>query len=409
MAEFLQQLINGIALGSIYGLIAVGYTIVYGILGLINFAHGEIYMVGTFAAFFAVSQAQSRFGMELGFLPALGYGMLYAALMGVLVERIAYRPLRAASPVPAVLLGGVGGGVCFLLLETLLLPLPIRFESPIAWLARLSSHGVPRPTPEGGDILAAGWVAGMLWGFFAWCIYKLSKETLSHRKMLKAGTLTALLTALGVSLLLQNLGIRVFGATPRSFPALVEFQSYEFHAGLAEIGGSGLQCHTVGCNYQHVSLANQDMLIFVAMVISMLALQFIIYRTKIGKAMRAVAVDQDAARLMGISLDRTISAAFAFGSALAAVAGVLYAIRYGRIEPLMGALPGAKAFVAAVLGGIGNIPGAVLGGLIMGITESMVVGYVSSTLRDAFAFGILILILLVKPAGLLGSAAPEKV
>ncbi|MBI3893982.1 MAG: branched-chain amino acid ABC transporter permease [Candidatus Wallbacteria bacterium] len=387
MSEFIQQLINGIALGSIYGLIAVGYTIVYGILGLINFAHGEIYMMGTFSAFLAVQFAKSKFGWEMGFFPALLIGMLGAAVLGVAIERIAYRPLRAKSAVPAVMLGLIGGGAAFMLLGGIMGHAGVHFGNPLALFVSTSvSSSSAVEKVEGAQIPAL--VSLAVWAMLAFGVYRLSKEKLAQRKKLKAGTLTALLTALGVSLLLQNLGIQMFGATPKSFPPLVEFYPYEF--------GS-------------IILANQDMLIFGAMVVSMVVLQLIIYKTKIGKAMRAVAVDQDAARLMGVRLDFTISCAFAIGSSLAAIAGVLYAIRYTKIDPLMGALPGAKAFVAAVLGGIGNIPGAVVGGLIMGVTEALVVGYVSSTLRDAFAFGILILILLVKPTGLMGSNQPEKV
>ncbi|MBI2943219.1 MAG: branched-chain amino acid ABC transporter permease [Candidatus Wallbacteria bacterium] len=446
MAEFLQQLVNGIALGSIYGLIAVGYTIVYGILGLINFAHGEIYMMGTFSAFLAVQFAKSKFGIEMGFGPALVLGMIGAGILGVAIERIAYRPLRAKSAVPAVLLGLVGGGVAFMIVDAVGTQLGLPFANPFALLIDTggsSSRAVEATT----DFEVPSIVSLILWAVLAWGAYRLSRGRLSVRKTTKAATLTALLTALGVSLLLQNLGIQMFGATPKSFPALVEFYPYEVEANtaagwmlaaailpaIAVLAWSilrrarnldrptaiGIATGVVlACTYAlsgllrgegTVILANQDLLIFGAMVVSMVVLQLIIYRTKIGKAMRAVAVDQDAARLMGVRLDFTISCAFAIGSSLAAIAGVLYAIRYTKIDPLMGALPGAKAFVAAVLGGIGNIPGAVVGGLIMGVTESMVVGYVSSTLRDAFAFGILILILLVKPTGLMGTNQPEKV
>lgn len=290
--QFVQQLINGISLGSIYALIALGYTMVYGIIKLINFAHGDIYMIGAYAGFFAATV------LKLPFFAALLFAMIVAAAVGILIERLAYKPLRQA----------------------------------------------PR--------------------------------------------IAVLITAIGVSLFLEY--FMVLTATPqtRTFPAIL-----------------------VGDVYRLGSLVvnSQQILILAVALLLMLALTYIVNKTKAGKAMRAVSFDTDAARLMGIDVDKVISYTFALGSSLAAAAGVLVGVYYNSIDPLMGIMPGLKAFVAAVLGGIGIIPGAVLGGLIMGIVESMVSGFVSSTLRDAAAFAILILILLFKPAGILGKHTREKV
>lgn len=290
--EFFQQIINGIALGSVYALIALGYTMVYGIVQLINFAHGDIYMIGAYTAFFAADT------FKLPFLPTLLISMAVCALLGFIIEKLAYKPIR------------------------------------------------------------------------------------------KAPKATNLITAIGVSLLLENL-VRIYiGPDPRSFPDIIKGKIY--HLG-------GLQITTI-----------QIVTIGVSVLIMML-LQYIVLKTRVGKAMRAVSQDKDAARLMGINIDRTISYTFAIGSSLAAVAGVLVGVAYQRIDPLMGIMPGLKAFTAAVLGGIGIIPGAMSGGFLMGIAETLTKGYVSTRLSDAIAFAILIVILLVKPSGLLGKKSSEKV
>ena len=301
MQELLQQLANGIAWGSIYALIALGYTMVYGILRLINFAHGDVYMVGAFAAYFlarwtGAGGANASLGAAL--LVLLG-AMVFCALLGVLIELFAYRPVR------------------------------------------------------------------------------------------KSGRLTALITAIGVSLLLENLGIRIFGADPKFFPQLIPPRRVEIAEG--------------------VMVTNHQITVVAVSILLMVGLTLFIHRTRTGKAMRAVAFNRDAASLMGIPVNRIITITFAIGSALAAAAGVLVGLTNPRIEPLMGIMPGIKAFVAAVLGGIGSIPGAVIGGLLMGVSEYLVVGYISSTYRDAIAFIILILVLLLKPAGLLGRNVAEKV
>jgi len=292
LLQFYQQLVNGISLGSIYALIALGYTMVYGIIRLINFAHGDIYMMGAYLAFFATTV------FKLSFFPALIIAMAGASLAGILIERFAYRPLRHAPKI------------------------------------------------------------------------------------------AVLITAIGVSLFLEYGGMLAVTPQPRTFPALLP--TGIFHFGSVVIN-----------SYQVIILA-------VSLVL-MAVLTYIVQRTKIGKAMRAVSFDTDAARLMGIDVDRVISFTFAIGSALAAAAGVLVGIYYNSIDPLMGIMPGLKAFVAAVLGGIGIIPGAMLGGVMMGVIEAMVSGFISSTFRDAAAFAILILILLFRPSGLLGKNVREKV
>lgn len=297
---FLQLLLNGTALGSIYALIALGYTMVYGILRLINFAHGDIVMVGAYAGLFtALSLHAADHPTLLNFLAVLAAAMLASAFLGFLIERFAYRPLR----------------------------------------------NVPR--------------------------------------------LNLLITAVGVSLLLENLGQVVFGATPRVFPDIMPNVTW-FQSG-------------------QVAVTNQQATVFMTSIFLMVVLEWIVQKTRLGRAMRAVSYSHETASLVGIPTDRIISFTFIVGSALAAAAGILVGISYPRVDPLMGVMIGIKAFVAAVLGGIGSIRGAVVGGFLMGIAEAMVVGYGSSTYRDALAFAILILILLFKPAGLFGKYQPEKV
>jgi branched-chain amino acid transport system permease protein len=300
LSEFLQQLVNGVTWGSVYALIALGYTMVYGILRLINFAHGDVYMLGAFAAYY-IARATGA-GSDPGPFKALGVllaAMAACGAVGFLIERFAYKPVRRSS------------------------------------------------------------------------------------------RLAALITAIGVSLLLENGGVLVFGADPKFFPQIVTPRNIP-------LGGG-------------VTISNQQIIILLVSVALMLALRFIVLHTRTGKAMRAVSHNHTAAALMGISVDRIITFTFVLGSMLAAAAGVLVALQNPKIEPYMGIMPGLKAFVAAVLGGIGNIPGAVLGGLVMGVAEVMVVGYLSPTWRDAIAFVLLIVILLVRPAGLLGKNVSEKV
>ena len=290
--QFFQQLINGISLGSIYALIALGYTMVYGIIRLINFAHGDIYMLGGYAGYFATTT------FKMSFFPALIFSMVVAAVIGMIIERSCYKPLRNAPKI------------------------------------------------------------------------------------------AVLITAIGVSLLLEYGGMLLVSPQPRTFPEVFQATTYKFWG---------------------LVVNNQQIIILAVSLALMVILTYVVNKTKVGKAMRAVSFDTDAARLMGIDVDRIVSFTFAIGSALAAAAGVLVGIYYNSIDPLMGIMPGLKAFVAAVLGGIGVLPGAMLGGVMMGVIEALVSGFFSSTFRDAAAFVILILILLFKPSGLFGKNVREKV
>ena len=293
--EFLLQIINGLQIGSIYALISLGYTMVYGIAQLINFAHGDIIMVGAYISLFSIP-AFTRMGLPvwLTMIPAV----IVCVLLGMFTERVAYRPLR---------------------------------NSP-----RISN----------------------------------------------------LITAIGVSLFLENLFMKLFTPNTRPFPKVFTQPPITF-------AGLHLNFGTV-------------VTIIVTIVLSV-GLQYFMKKTKYGKAMLATSEDYGAARLVGINVDHTIQLTFAIGSGLAAVAAVLYVASYPQVQPLMGSMPGIKAFIAAVLGGIGILPGAVLGGFILGIVESLTRAYISSQLADAFVFAILIVVLLVKPTGILGKNVREKV
>lgn len=298
--EFLQHLLNGVTLGSIYALIALGYTMVYGILQLINFAHSEVYMMGAFAAYYtgrSLNLDQSP-GI-LSFVILLVAAIVACSVLGLTIERLAYRPLR------------------------------------------------------------------------------------------KAPKLNILITAIGVSLLLQYSAQIVFGAEPKLFPEVLADRTL----------------FTVA----EVEVRTLDITIFLVGTLAMGGLHFLIHHTRLGMAMRAVSVNGPVASLMGINVDRIIMWTFVVGSSLAAVGSVLVGLKYPKIDPLMGMLIGIKAFVAAVLGGIGSLPGAMLGGIFLGLSEEMVVAYLSSTYRDALAFGILIVVLLFRPAGLMGTPVREKV
>ena len=288
----LQQLVNGLILGSVYALIALGYSMVFGFIKLINFAHGDLYMMGAFIGYYLINSFQ------LNFFVALILTMVLTACLGVLIEFLAYRPLRNSTKI------------------------------------------------------------------------------------------AALITAIGVSFFLEYGMVYLFGANTRAFPQALE---------------------TVKYNLGPITVTNVQLTILGVSVFLMLALQFIVQKTKMGKAMRAVSVDSDAAQLMGINVNSTISFTFALGSALAGAAGVLIGLYYNSVDPLMGMAPGIKAFVAAVLGGIGIIPGAALGGFIIGLLETLAVTIGLSSYRDAVVYGILIVILLVRPAGILGKNVKEKV
>lgn len=299
METLFQQIINGLSLGAIYALIALGYTMVYGVLRLINFAHGDVYMLGAFAGYYLANALGLDGNPSVLWAIVVTIGaMAICAVIGVVIERLAYRPVR------------------------------------------------------------------------------------NHPRV------TALITAIGVSLLLEYGGQVVFGATPRFFPQMIESRAY-----------------AIG----NVQITNQNLLIIVVAVAVMFGLEFIVHRTRMGKAMRATSYNLSVAKLMGINTDRVIAFTFALGSALAAAGGVLVALAIPRIDPLMGLMTGLKAFVAAVLGGIGSIPGAMAGGVIIGLMETWISATAYSTYRDAVAFAVLILILLVRPSGIFGSSVSEKV
>jgi branched-chain amino acid transport system permease protein len=300
--QFLQQLINGISLGAIYALIALGYTMIYGVLRFINFAHGDVFMVGSYVGYFAATQWVHHFfpvGSWESTVLVFLISMTICALLGAVIEFLAYRPLRA------------------------------------------------RPK------------------------------------------LTVLITAIGVSLFLEYTGQLVFSPDPRVFPPIIPNHAI---------------IHTTS-----ITIDTVEVVVIGLSLVLMFLLRLIVMRTKMGTAMRAVSFNQQAASLMGINISKVITFTFLIGSALAGAGGVLYGTEYPSIDPLMGILPGLKAFVAAVLGGIGNIPGAALGGMIIGLVETLVSGTAASTYRDAIAFAILIAILVFKPSGLLGKREVEKV
>lgn len=292
MTTLIQTLISGLRLGSIYALMALGYTMVYGIAKMLNFAHGDIIMVGAYAVISTVSLAQ------LPGVVGVAVSVVVCVFLGVTIEFLAYRPLR------------------------------------------------------------------------------------------KAPSLAVLITAIGVSYLLQSLALLVFKSEPKAFSTIIEIPSLTF-------GG--------------VVVDGMTLLTLAVTAVIMISLSLFINKTKLGKAMRAVSEDKDAAELMGISVNRTITMTFAIGSALAAVASVFYGATYTYIKPTTGSMPGIKAFTAAVFGGIGSIPGAMLGGIMLGIIEQLSQRYISTLWTNAIVFGVLVLVLVVKPTGLLGKKISEKV
>jgi branched-chain amino acid transport system permease protein len=299
--EFLSYLISGISLGSVYAIIALGYTMVYGIAKMLNFAHGDVIMIGGYVSFCGMMYL----GLN-GWL-ALLLAMAVCTLLGILVEGLAYRPLRQAP------------------------------------------------------------------------------------------SLAVLITAIGVSYLLQNLALLTWGATPKAYPSLIPLSDADGQSGALRLFGGRL-------SVPYISL-----LTMAVCLVIMAGLTLFTSRSKTGKAMRACSEDKDAARLMGINVNRTISATFAIGSALAAVAGVLLCSFNPTLMPTTGSMPGIRAFTAAVFGGIGSIPGAFLGGLLIGVIEAMAKAYISTQLANSVVFTVLIVVLLVRPAGLLGKYVPEKV
>ena len=300
MHEFLQQLINGLSLGAIYALIALGYSMVYGLLKFINFAHGDVLMIGAFAGYYAAPRIHQLLPDPwMTTAAVLLWAMLVCAVLGVVIERLAYRPLR----------------------------------------------NQPK--------------------------------------------LAVLITSIGVSLLLSYGGQIIFGVNQKPFPDLLPPIRIS-------LGGG-------------VTVSGNHLLVMAVTLVLLVGLREIVLRTRFGLALRALSQNRDVAALMGVNSDAVIALTFALGSALAGVAGVLYAMNIHSIEPLMGTLPGIKAFVAAVLGGIGSLPGAAVGGLLLGLSECLLGGSFLSSYRDAIAFGLLILILLLRPSGLFGSSAAEKV
>lgn len=292
--DFLSNLINGLSLGSIYAVIALGYTMVYGIAKMLNFAHGDVIMVGGYIVFSATSYA------GLNPYVAVLISIIFCTLLGMTIERVAYKPLRNASP------------------------------------------------------------------------------------------LAVLITAIGVSYLLQNLALLIFGAQPKNFTSVVPIESIKLFDGQLVISGEAI-----------VTIA--------VTVIIMVALVLFINKTRPGNAMRAVSEDRGAAQLMGVNVNGTIALTFAIGSGLAAIAGVLLCSTYSNLSSTTGAMPGIKAFVAAVFGGIGSIPGAMIGGVLIGIIEILGRAYISSQMADAIVFAVLIIVLVVKPTGILGKKIDEKV
>ncbi|MGO5052642.1 branched-chain amino acid ABC transporter permease [Lachnospiraceae bacterium LCP25S3_G4] len=292
--SFISYLINGISLGSVYAIIALGYTMVYGIAKMLNFAHGDVIMIGGYVVFMATSTA--------GLPPMVGVliAVIVCTLLGMTIEKVAYKPLRGASP------------------------------------------------------------------------------------------LAVLITAIGVSYLLQNIALLIFGANPKSFTSVIKVPS------LSLAGGE-------------LSITGETIVTIVSCIVIMIGLSFFIKKTKSGQAMLAVSEDKGAAQLMGVNVNGTIALTFAIGSALAAIAGVLLCSAYPTLNPYTGSMPGIKAFVAAVFGGIGSIPGAMIGGILLGVIEILSKAYISSQLSDAIVFGVLIIVLLVKPTGILGKKISEKV
>jgi branched-chain amino acid transport system permease protein len=353
MNTFLQQLINGISQGSAYALIALGYTMVYGVLRLINFAHSDVYMFGAFMGYYIANSRVVRDqlgGSVLSAVVVMLGAMALSAGMGILIERFAYRPGRSDTRFALAFWLGILGAAAAQLIEPSL------------------------------RAAVVGAVVGVLIG--------VGVELAGVRPARQKSRLTLLIIAIGVSLFLENGGQQTFGADPKYFPQVIP---------------------TAPLNVGSLSLNSQQVVVLGVSIVLMVLLNLVVNYTKTGKAMRAVSYNLDAAKLMGINTDRIIAFTFALGSALAGAGGILVSLLYPRIDPLMGVMPGLKAFVAAVLGGIGNITGAMVGGLVLGMAEVMAVGYGSSSYRDAIAFVILVLILLLRPAGIMGKGISEKV
>jgi branched-chain amino acid transport system permease protein len=368
---FIQQFINGIQIGSVYALIAVGYTMVYGVLKFINFAHGDVYMVGAFIGFFVVTGFMEHVSPGLQGVASLLLCMLGCAALGAFIERLAYRPLRhglsAADAVPWAVFWALYAG--------LFLGPVVEAHTPLLGVTAFLAV----------FIVSGGLLVPVLRRMFA---------VIGKRLRPSRSRLTALITAIGMSLLLENQGQAIFGVTPRAY----------------EIGGveGGRKIH-LGPSLE-ISISTGQLIILMAAIALTILLVYIVRSTRTGRAIRAVSYDPDAAALMGIPTDRVIATTFIIGSALAGAGGFLnHGLTRISFDANVGISLGLKAFVAAVLGGIGSIEGAVLGALLMGLAENFTAGSSLSSFKDAIAFVILIVVLLFRPAGLMGRHVTEKV
>jgi branched-chain amino acid transport system permease protein len=325
---FFQQVINGLSLGFVYALIALGYTMVYGIVRLINFAHGDVFMVGAFVSYYGIAR------LQLNSLP----GRLISGM-----------PVMVSDIIGTILVILISMATCALLAFTI--------------------------------------------------------ERVAYKPLRNAPRISALITAIGVSFFLEYFGALPFVFTPNFVTYKRPFPVVNWVVGA---NGIGILDQAKGQPPNSIIVSNIALIIIITSIILMLSLNFIVRRTKVGRAMRAVAYDKQTARLMGVNADMIISITFAIGAALAGAAGVLYSIAFPQVYFAMGILPGLKSFVAAVLGGIGSIPGALVGSLILGQAEVLTAAYISTPLRDAIAFSILILVLLVRPSGIFGEPSREK-
>lgn len=366
---FLQQFINGIQVGSVYALIAVGYTMVYGVLKFINFAHGDVYMVGAYIGLFAVAAVLPHSGPIPQDVVVLLLCMGGCALLGAFIERLAYRPLRnglsANDAWPWALFWGLYIGL---------------FVGPV-----VEAHSQFNGT---GAFLVTTAISFVL----LIPILRVLFQSVGARLRPSRNRLTALITAIGISLLLENQGQALFGATPRQYP------------------DQGFKPQIIGLGAVHLNINTGRLIVLIAAVVLMLLLVYIVRKTRTGRAIRAVSFDIEAAALMGIPTDRIIALTFVIGSALAGAGGFLnHNLGQIKFDANVGIQLGLKAFVAAVLGGIGNIEGAVLGAMLMGLAESYTGGSSLNAFKDAVAFVILIAVLLFRPAGILGRNTVEKV
>jgi branched-chain amino acid transport system permease protein len=382
---FFQQVLNGLQLGFIYALIALGYTMVYGIVRLINFAHGDVFMVGAFTSFFAISMLDlhrwpllvwpamnESVGTIVGAVTVILISMVMCGTLAVTIERFAYRPLRNAPRIAALI---TAIGVSFFLEYFGALPFAytnnyMTYPRPFE-LSVLSGNAIPRAGI--GVVCGVFVLACVAYGVLTWLARRGNQQALVWRRhpllqlgLLLGGFLTVVFILVGV-------------------------------------------VPVVGGEEWDLTVSNVMLVIMVASILLQVVLQYIVQRTRLGKAMRASAYDKPTARLMGINVDMVIAATFALAGGLAGAAGVLYATAFKQVHHLMGIIPGLKAFVAAVIGGIGSIPGALVGALIMGQTEVISAGFISTPMRDAIAFSMLIIVLLIRPQGIFGEPPGEKV